>query len=168
MKNSAIMKIAVMTLAMCPERFGCPEWENMRNDQSAIGKVSRTDLPTLRGTICWGWGIRASVAIYLSPEQHGQSQIGVIEGNEHHRHPCDGGHGFVARYATQAHKGHKPDGSSDKKHRKKEQGRSDATQLSRPHTGGHKRRAETQTSQEAQRCRTRHAAFSCHANAHQF
>ena len=63
-------------------------------------------------------------------------------------------------YATQTDKGHKPDGCSDKKHGKKKKSCSHAAQLSRSNAGRHKRRTETQSSQQAQRCRTGHAAFS--------
>src|SRR5271165_1144090 len=123
MKNSAIMKTAVVTLAICAARSGPQKCPNMSTDQSAIGKLSRMDRPMVRASICCGRSTRASVAIYLSPEQHGQSQIAVIERDQHHRHPCDRGHAFVARYAPEAHKRHKPDRSSNKEHRKEKKRR---------------------------------------------
>src|ERR1035437_8975665 len=70
-KNSPTMKIAVMIPAICTDRFGCwNEFEKMSSDHIVIGKVSRADLPTLRGLVARAGKIRASEAIEMSPHEH--------------------------------------------------------------------------------------------------
>ena len=116
MKNNPVMKARVIRPAICTDRLGCRnEGVNISSDQSSTGKVSRTDLPILRGAAEREGRLRASVAIYVSPHQHRRSQKEVINGNKHHRHARDGGYGFTAPHPAQTHKGHKPDGSSYEK-----------------------------------------------------
>ena len=103
-----------------PIGFGCLEWktsaatrERSAMSAEATGRSARCRLRGLQGS--------SLVAISISPHQHGDSQIAVIESDEHHCHPRDGDHGLVARHAAQAGKRHKPDRSPDKEHGKEKE-----------------------------------------------
>src|ERR1039458_7899536 len=103
MKKSAVMKSAVITpeirdsgSALAPGRKNI-----MSSDQMRMGKVRNRDQRMPRGAGRASGRVRTSVAIGFFPQEHSDSHREVIEGNERHRHACDGEDGLVANYAAQ-------------------------------------------------------------------
>src|SRR5271165_4627796 len=150
-KKRLLMKSMTSTAPTRMSRSGCiKDRENMSADHKTIGKVSRSDLPTLRNA-----GGRVTVVTWLTMEkprdQSADSNKSVVRGEKCRGNARHQDNGRVAPNEAEGKHGDHPHDSPGKKHGEEEKSCGQARQLRCAHPCHQKRRTEADAGQQAQR-----------------